>query len=739
MQTIKQRLGRLSHDLGTKGEVALGRPEIMRVVECLLRFALALALSRAEIFGGYTPFGVAIVAISGPGVMGFLTFFGVVLGTWLGGDFFFGLKYIAMAVLMYAANFAFHDLRVYRKAWFCPAVAACMAAAVGFVYAQDLNFSMTAMIFYITETVLVGGGAYFFQIALAGFGQEAVDEGQTLKRTVSLLILVGTCLIALSQITGPAGVSVGRLLAVFLLMSTAYHCGVGSGSSTGAALGLAMDAPLGGTPFFSMAYVFSGLLSGMFGRYGKLLFTISFILANGVAVLWTWGSPIHAAAVYEVFLVSMVFMILPSRVMRRFAIDLGEQAMSYPDSSARTRREAKRRVKDLASAFQSLYETVKAPSVQWNNDNDIATVFDRAAEGCCRKCTKASTCWREGYEDTLNVMNNVTAPMLARGELWETDFPQHFREHCRHLPRYIDRVNFELKSLMLRRQHAARLRESQTALAAQYADMGTVLEGLAATLDREHTPEPHRERRLRRYLESQDIEAEAAVYRGPSGRLHAELGGGNLRPILRDKDRLAKLSAVLGVRLSERRAAGDTVAVPDELTFSEAEPLAAAVGIASVRRKGQPVSGDRSTYFKTDDGKLHVILCDGMGTGAGAARESGQLSDILEQFLQAGLDPEAAMKLLNGAFQVKNGALTGYASVDLLRLDLFTGQTRLFKYGAAPSYFKRGRTVRAAEGESLAAGLGATGLSGPSAPDSKTVRLEPGSFVVLVSDGVVQS
>ena len=732
METIRQSLRRISHDLSLKGEVALSRPEILRAAECLIRFFLALALSRAEVFGAYTPFGVAIVAISGPGITGALAFAGVVLGSYLGGDFFFGLKYVAMAVLVYAANFVFHELAVYKKLWFKPAVAAFMATATGFVYAQDAGFGITAVIFYVAETVFIGGGAYFFQIALSGWDDTEAKEEPDLKHTISVLILVGVCLIALARITGSAGISVGRLIAVLLVMSTAYKYGVGSGSTVGAALGIAMDAGMGGTLFFSMAYAFSGLLSGLFGRHGKLLFTVSFGLANAVAVLWTWGSPIHMAAVYEVFLVSMTFLLLPGGVIGKCAIDLGEETVDYPAERIRTL--ARGRVERLAGAFHALYELVKPLPVQWRNDNDVATVFDRVAENCCRKCTQSITCWRLDYEATLDAMNNATKPMLERGALEAADFPRHFRESCKHLERYIDLVNFELKSLTLRRQQQARLGESQFALAAQYADISAILSGLADALDREPIPEPGKERKLRRFLKSMDIEATSAVFRDARGRLHVEVKGGNLLPLLKDADRLAKLSAVLGVRLCEKRTEGPAH-LREQIVVMEAEPLAAAIGIASVRRRGQAVSGDRSTYFKTDDGTLYVILCDGMGTGSGAARESGQLSDILKRFLQAGLDPGAAMKLTNSAFQVKNGGLTGCASVDLLRLNLFSGETTLLKYGAAPTYIKHGRTVKTIRGDSLAVGLG---RGKQAIPDTAALRLEPGSFVVLVSDGVSQ-
>ena len=52
-----------------------------------------------------------------------------------------------------------------------------------------------------------------------------------------------------------------------------------------------------------------------------------------------------------------------------------------------------------------------------------------------------------------------------------------------------------------------------------------------------------------------------------------------------------------------------------------------------MRKKGENVSGDRGTYFKTDAGVLCVILSDGMGTGEDAAAESVEAVQILERFL----------------------------------------------------------------------------------------------------------
>jgi stage II sporulation protein E len=97
------------------------------------------------------------------------------------------------------------------------------------------------------------------------------------------------------------------------------------------------------------------------------------------------------------------------------------------------------------------------------------------------------------------------------------------------------------------------------------------------------------------------------------------------------------ISGILGVRLC-RPPSGDGV-TERRLELLEAEPLTASVGIAGMKKKGEPISGDRGTYFKTDSGVLCVILADGMGSGTDAARESINAVRTLEGFLRAGVDP----------------------------------------------------------------------------------------------------
>ena len=159
----------------------------------------------------------------------------------------------------------------------------------------------------------------------------------------------------------------------------------------------------------------------------------------------------------------------------------------------------------------------------------------------------------------------------------------------------------------------------------------------------------------------------------------------------------------------------------------------AVAGVAARKKTGETVSGDAGTYFKRHDGKLYLLLCDGMGSGPEANRESTLAVRLLEQLLHAGVDARRALTTLSSALALRGEETGGFTTVDLLQLDLFTGEGELYKLGAAPTYIKKGGSVQRLSGKSLPAGL-AEGE--PTALDRFTLRLLPGDCVLMVSDGV---
>ena len=536
-------------------------------------------------------------------------------------------------------------------------------------------------------------------------------------------------LMAFSRIEILSVVSIGRFMALILVMTSAMKGGMLTGAAIGTVLGLAMDVTSTGAPFYTMAYSFSGLLSGVFGKHGRLFFVLSFILSGALSVVCAWNQEVYISSLFETFSASVIFMLLPASFLNHVGVIL--QSMERGSGESGLRRFAALKVKNLSEAYGELYETVKKSLEEPGNDENIAKVFDRAADQVCVKCKYKNRCWNAEYVDTLSAMNDATQAMREHGSLSVEDIPGFFREKCTGLPAFVTAVNGELRAMAYRRQLRARLSENRSVAWGQYNDMAQMLSRVANELGSINGADPLAERRLIRYLRSLDIDAETAVFRDGSGRLRVIIESGRLTPLTRDENYLEKLSSVVGVRLCQPKELCEGCS---KLTLLEAEPLAVSVGIAALKKRGEKVSGDKGTYFKTDAGVLCVILSDGMGCGDDAARDSSQVVAILEKFLRSGADPAVAMKVLNSVMLLRGGDNWGFATVDLMCVDLFTGETCFYKYGAAPSYVKSGKSIRRIKGETLAAGLSSgEGI----APDLVRMRLRPGSTAIIASDGVI--
>ena len=141
-------------------------------------------------------------------------------------------------------------------------------------------------------------------------------------------------------------------------------------------------------------------------------------------------------------------------------------------------------------------------------------------------------------------------------------------------------------------------------------------------------------------------------------------------------------------------------------------------------------NGDRTLWFAGTGCKYYILLCDGMGTGAGAAEAGQMAASLLQRMLTAGCPGHYALRSVNSMLTLRGQA--GAVTMDLAEVSLDTGRVLLYKWGAAPSYILR---------EEYAEKIGTVGPPpGLSILDSREttdrLSLRRGEVLILVSDGV---
>ena len=184
---------------------------------------------------------------------------------------------------------------------------------------------------------------------------------------------------------------------------------------------------------------------------------------------------------------------------------------------------------------------------------------------------------------------------------------------------------------------------------------------------------------------------------------------------------LGQLQSLSGLLDSLAGSGGITGLIPEQFLPE--------LSILSAGRFSHPVSGDRTLAFRAGTGLMYILLCDGMGTGEEAARESRRAAAAVQGLLQAGADPERTLELLNGVYVLRGDG--AFSTVDLAQISLLTGRVSLYKWGAAASW-----VVRDGEAVRLGAASPPPGLEAEARAQVFTEQLADGEYLVLLTDGI---
>ena len=631
--------------------------------EIALRFLLGAVLAAGRILGDCTPFALGFVAASGAGVGGFAALVGAGAGCLLALPLAEALRYLAAAILIYAAAFAFFDLKVYAARLFMPLVAAGLDGMTSFVYLAEQGWTAQAVIGYFTEVLLVFCSARCFRVCVQPEAEEA-------ERTAAGVFAAGCVVIALHQAALPFGLDLGAALAAAGVLWIGRSMGAFAGTAIALALGLCVDLASGGGAVYTAVFGAAGLACAGAGRGGRLLRSVTFFAGAAAVTLWSFGTTETFLPFWNALLGAVLWLCLPKKQLAALDALLPAPtpaplprvapAMTVPKPEAPPPagtlvgvEEAQARLRRQAAAFHCLYEGLRGSLDGGETPFDSADLFRRASERACPGCAFRSACWSRELSATRTALQGAAEGLQRRGRADPVDIPVPFAARCSRINELVNAMNQEYAAFRTRQRYQRRLREQRRALWRQYERISGVLLESAEALEPERVP-----------------------------------------------------------------AAGAT------------PRFKAVAGVAAGKREGQAVSGDAGGWFKDGRNGVWVVLCDGMGSGEAAARDSRFAYRLVEQFLTAGVRPETALATVAGALALRWESEGSFTTIDLLRLDLVTGEGVVYKLGAGPTYLRRDGQLSRITSQSLPAGL----QSG--AADVSRFRLGAGDLAVLVSDGI---
>ena len=155
----------------------------------------------------------------------------------------------------------------------------------------------------------------------------------------------------------------------------------------------------------------------------------------------------------------------------------------------------------------------------------------------------------------------------------------------------------------------------------------------------------------------------------------------------------------------------------------------AAVGVASMKKSGESVSGDTHSVIKIDESKFMVALSDGMGSGEYANHISESTISLLESFYRAKMPSNLVLSTVNKLLAFNKEER--FACVDIAVVDLNTGIASIVKIGSPIGFILSGNTIKVLENESLP-----LGILDSLRPDTGEYDLNENDVLLFISDGI---
>lgn len=362
---------------------------------------------------------------------------------------------------------------------------------------------------------------------------------------------------------------------------------------------------------------------------------------------------------------------------------------------------------------------------------NIADAADRAADRVCRSCPNSMVCWGRKYEQFHKEFNRLFSQLRAGGELTEFSLSPDCAEACvnragvikaveTEYSRYVSAMTDERRVCELRRIYTDQLSGVRDIL----RDMGS-LNTQSLSFERDHSAEERAEKVLR---ENGVAHPQAFVMRDKSNRLRFEAYGATEPRVTREYLG-ERLSGAIGCDIELPEISGSTDRF--RITAAERTRLSAKVGAYQLARGDNRVCGDCYECFTGADGAFYVVLSDGMGTGSRARVDSTMACSVISKLLKSGITLSAALETVNTVLMVKS-ADESFATLDICKIDLNSGECAVYKAGAATTYIKsEDRLIRAALSSPPA------GMGGKLTVPAQKFCVRKGDVIVMMTDGVV--
>jgi len=584
-------------------------------------------------------------------------------------------------------------------------------------------FVMDMLVYDVLQSILYVGAVYvFYKIFVNSIN---VIRMYGTQKIFSIEELIGTSLL-LSLAISVFGdftiydISICNVLCIFIIMVMGWKNGMLVGATLGVTIGVTIGIIFNAEPILIAMYAFSGLLSGVLCKFGRIGVIIGFILGN---ILLTYISNGNVSAIIhlrEIFIASIGLILIPKKVEVKLNDIMGDRQL-FQYNKERLLAESKDTIYKLNSFSNTLneiaktYDNEETGEVQEKLENENLKIF---IEEVLINIESAKD--NLIYEDIIkeNILKDIYIELCKKDEIDTYDVVSIFQKNNNYLIGWenntklkndieviIKVINYTYQINKMNFIWKQKVIQSRKNVSNELNGVSKVINTIAEDIDKNFDKTyDDIETEIRLMFKTKNINVKNIKIRKEKNNKY------NIYIYLENSiEKNAKnviqkiLSNILNQEIKyEKTEEFDNNSILQK--YSTKDKYMLQIGMSKITKNNSKISGDSFTKTKLEDGKYLVAISDGMGSGKEAKKSSEVALKMLEKLLKEGFDKDASISLINSTINLNTNEEL-FATLDIAILDLFEGNIECIKNAACPTFIKSGEEVSEINSMGLPAGI----------------------------------
>ena len=501
---------------------------------------------------------------------------------------------------------------------------------------------------------------------------------------------------------------------VILCASRFFGCIGGTVCGVLASAGVTAALPDMGiqTVFFGAA----GLAAGFASSSSRITIAAVFSAANLIGQLAVGMNDTSFCIQADTVLGGAIFLLLPERFIAASGKYFSAAVTDKNSFAGKEMEFAARSLSDIRNNINDVIKLISQRTAPYSMADDVC-------EKVCSKCRSKLDCWEKNYERTNTLFHNAEMQKSNGSDNAFLGF------ECLHYSELAEEFEKAREQASFNKMLSIKIAEDQNLLFAQMKASEEMIMSLSERMNVNISGSITAN--LSRILTKYNImHKDAIAYYTSENKLIVEIYSES-SSLCEPKEISRILTKELGTALEYSKP----FECSDETRLRFNQKSRYSVSCISKQMSainGSP-SGDRCGCFTDGLGSAYIFISDGMGSGGKASLDAEISSKLFKRLIRAGMNCESAVKMINSVMLTKSTD-ESFATLDIAKIDLETGELVLYKSGASATLIKYDDAVMMFALPSNPVGI---------IPDPvicrKECRFDKNSILVMMSDGVPEA